>query len=478
MYVLMNYKTLYVCLMTALAQVLSVGMMQATEAGTGVFSVSSTKTVRFANANSVYSENELIQWANLGEVKDEGWDVLTGDEWSYLLVSGRTNANDLNALGTVNGTKGLIILPDEWVQPGTVPAFKPVDQGIAYDMNKYTAEQWAVMADAGAVFLPCGGYGYNDKEGYHVVDATDHGAYWAKDAYNSSNAKCMRFNLSEIHDLNNAAKTNYYSVILVKVEIEQLDEEDDADTYFDKWDAAKGKDLAYVKRTLKKDSTLYTLCLPFDVPDIDDSPLAGAEVFEFKGGRVSGTTGNERLFLQLSRLNGKRLTQGVPYLLRWAKTDPVETLPSPLYFAHVENWDTDTTTAAHPGNETIKLRGVYPKAHIPGYTSGAVAHYNFFMGANNTLYWPDDNLYPSGPDHDMKGFRAYFYITAGSYPASAPKYRNMPVVWQIGDGLSSPTDIGERLMVNGEWQKVLRNGQIILVIDGKEYDLQGRKIND
>ena len=474
----MNYKTLYVCLMIALAQVLSVGMMQATTAGTGVFSVSAEKTVRFANANSVYSENELIQWANLGAATDEGWDVLTGAEWSYLLVSGRTNANDLNALGTVNGTKGLIILPDEWVQPGTVPAFKPVDQGIAYDKNEYTAEQWAVMADAGAVFLPCGGYGYTDKDGYHVVDATDHGAYWAKDACNSSNANCMRFNLSEIHDLNDAAKTNYYSVILVRdASITELDEQDYADTYFSKWTAAKSNDFAYVKRTLKKDSTLYTLCLPFDVPDIDDSPLAGAEVFEFKGGRVSGTTGNERLFLQLSRLNGKRLTQGVPYLLRWAKTDPVETMES-LYFAHVENWDTDTTTAAHPGNETIKLRGVYPKAHIPGYTSGAVAHYNFFMGANNTLYWPDDNLYPSGPDHDMKGFRAYFYITAGSYPASAPKYRNMPVVWQMEGALGGATGIQntDRFTDRVQTEKLLRNGKVILLIDGKEFDLQGKQL--
>lgn len=96
--------------------VLSIGWMFGATAAKGVFSVAADKTVQFANANSVYSANDLIQWGNLDVVKEAGWDVLTGDEWSYLLASGRTNANDLNALGTVNGTKGLIILPDEWVQ--------------------------------------------------------------------------------------------------------------------------------------------------------------------------------------------------------------------------------------------------------------------------------------------------------------------------------------------------------------------------
>jgi len=199
------------------------------------------------------------------------------------------------------------------------------------------------------------------------------------------------------------------------------DEEHNAATYATQWTSAKTEDFAFVNRTLRKDSTYYTLCLPFDVPDIADSPLEGAEVFEFKGGRVSGAPGNERMNLFLSRLKGNRLTQGVPYLLRWAKTSPGRTLPTPLFFANVENWDTDTVTATDPGNETIKLHGVYPKAHIPGYMTEEEAHYNFFLGANNTLYWPDD-----------------------SQPSTTP-------------------------------QKILRDGEILLVIDGQLYDLTGRR---
>lgn len=454
---------------------LGAGTMYGATAAKGVFSVAANKTVQFANANSIYRDTALIQWANLGAATDAGWDVLTGAEWTYLLVTRDGEGTSKNNLATVNGQKGLIILPDGWSQPdGTTYAATPV----AYTTNTYSTEQWTKMANAGAVFLPCAGYGYRDGSGYHVADAADYGSYWAKDEVSdgSANANRVSFSESTIHDFTSGAKTNYYSVILVRdVTVTELDEDDDATAYNTHWNAAKGKYFAYVKRTLKKDGTLYTLCLPFDVPNIDNSPLAGAEVFTFNGGTVCGSTGSEVLQLSLSRLTGKRLTQGVPYLLQWTKTSPVETLTTPLYFENVENWDDDTNAAADPGNATVKMHGVYPKAQIPGYETAGEAHYNFFLGANNTLYWPDDTTYP---DSKMKGFRAYFYITPGGGPSPAPSYRNMPTVWGIEGGLGSTTSVEGIQPSAVSIQKELRDGRIILIIDGERYDLQGRKIVD
>ena len=462
---------------------LSIGPMYAATAAKGVFSVSSTRKVQFANANSIYSENELIQWAHLSDVTDEGWDVLTGAEWSYLLASGRTNAADLNNLGLVDGQNGLIILPDGWVQPDGVPTYKPVENGEAYSINTYTAEQWTVMAASGAVFLPCAGYGHDPGSGYVVENASDHGCYWAKDEFadNTSYANCMRFNevgSGSIHDLNHQEKTAFYCVILVKTvpKIPELYEEHEAEDFEDDIEAARGSDSVLVHRTLVKDSTLYTLCLPFDVPNIDESPLAGAEVFEFKGGRVTGTTGNEVLNLNMSRLQGKCLIQGVPYILRWAKTTPVDTIKV-LRFENVENWDEDEETATDPGNTTVKFHGVYPKAHITGYDDPEEAHYNFFIGANNTLYWPDD-AGGSGTwaTHKMKGFRGYFYITPGGGPSPVSRYRNMPAVWSIEE--ETPTDLtneGVKELKN-ERTKLFQDGQIVLIIDGVKYDMQGRKL--
>ena len=290
------------------ALALSVGTTYGATAAKGVFTVAEGKTVQFANAN----EAAFVQWSTANAWREEqknteghnGWFVLDHNEWTYLLSSGRTNAANLNNIGIVDGKKGLIILPDGWAQPAGVPAFKPVDQGIVYENNTYTAEQWSTMVDAGAIFLPCEGY----KEGDVIKDPTDHGAYWSSDSYTDSQGYSIHFNEGEIHDQNTfASKDLYYSVILVRdasapVEPTILDEVDELAAYTPKWEAAKTESFAYVRRTLKKDGTFYTLCLPFDVPNIEASPLAGAEVFTFSGGTVSGTEGNEVLNLTAPQL--------------------------------------------------------------------------------------------------------------------------------------------------------------------------------
>jgi len=401
-------------------------------------------------------------------MEEDGWFLLSSDEWSYLLASGRTNAADLNSLGTVNGKKGLVILPDGWVKPDGVPDFSTAYTTYGFGANTYTTAQWEIMAASGAVFLPCGGYSSGD--GTTASDVDDHGTYWTSTPSTGTKAYCMRFYNGTIHDQNfDPDTTTFRSVIFVKeVPATILDEEDEAAAFATKLAAARSEDYALVHRTLRKDSTLYTLCLPFDVPNIDASPLAGAEVFEFKGGRVSGTTGSEVLQLHLSPLQGKRLTQGVPYILRWAKTSPVETL-SYLYFYNVENWDENTDAATDPGNATIKFHGVYPKAHIPGYNSSSVAHYNFFIGANNTLYWPDDATYAG---HNMKGFRAYFYITPGGGPSPAPAYRAMPVVWQISDQSDTTTDY-DLTPTDAPQQatKIIRDGHVYILYNGLVFPL-------
>ena len=481
----MKDKTKYALFGIAFS-LLNAGMIYATPtAAKGLFTVAAGKTVQFANAVVATREatHNLYQWDEVDDLisaAGSGWTVLTGDEWAYLLAYGRDNADVLNSLATVKGQYGMVILPDGWVKPKGVPTFSTDYTTYGYGANVYTTDTWALMEESGAVFLPCGGNGHENDLGEFVFDEDEweqHGAYWASDQYSATHGNSIHFNRDEIHDFNTyAEKTRYYSVILVKeVTPTILDEVDEIDDYTTKWTAAKTKDFAIMNRTMAKDGTLYTLCLPFDVPDVDASPLAGAEIFTFDGGRVSGSAGSEVLYLYMRPIEGKRLTQGVPYLLQWENTGESITR---LCFYHVENWDDNTATATDPGNTSVKCHGVYPRAQIPGYATGAEPHYNFFLGANNTLYWPDQTLYPSAK---MKGFRAYFYITPGGGPSPAPSYRNMPAVWTVSGGLSSPTGIEEvRSETAGavRSEKLLRDGQIILVIDGKMYDLQGSKIKD
>ena len=449
--------------------------LYATTAAKGVFSVSSTKTVQFANAN----ESGLKQWSDANAWseahKDDdghnGWYVLDHEEWTYLMVDRDGEGMSKNNIGTVDGKYGLIILPDGWEQPAGVPEYAATPWSFA--TNVYTASQWTLMEQSGAVFLPCQGYSEN---GVDIIDASDHGRYWASDQYDSDKGYNISTEEGTIHNQNTFPKTHYYSVILVKnVTPTYLDEQDYSEAFGTKLGTADDYNFALVKRTLNKDGTFYTLCLPFDVPNIDASPLVGADVYEFAGGTVGGSKGSEVLYLNLTRLSGKRLTQGVPYLLNWSNTgEHIDT----LRFYNVENWDNNTTTADDPGNGIVNFHGVYPKAHIPGYASGDVAHYNFFLGAENTLYWPDDTTYPAGTLHDMKGFRAYFYIVTEKYPFSAPSRHSMQTVWNISGGFGAATGIQntDRFTDRVQTEKLMRDGQIVLVIDGKEFDLQGKQI--
>ena len=116
------------------------------------------------------------------------WRTLTKDEWIFLFDT-RSNAANLFGLGSVNGVNGTIILPDNWTTPENI-SFTPstsqglINQGFYYSNsnndnfmhNTYTAEQWSIMEQSGAVFLPCGGY-RTTTEGLQGVHT--YGNYWS-----------------------------------------------------------------------------------------------------------------------------------------------------------------------------------------------------------------------------------------------------------------------------------------------------------
>ena len=432
----------------------------------GVFSVSATKTVQFKAQNEpAAATSDLIRWSSTFATTDgNGWRVLTNDEWTYLLV---TRDPDANALGRVDGTNGLIILPDDWQQPSSAPAYTPVDAGVSFELNIYTAAEWAVMESAGAVFLPCGGYGYDNGGGYTVEDQSDHGAYWAADESGTDRAYCMRFNEEQIHDLNNALKTNYYSVRMVR-EVTVLSEEDEQAAFESKFSTAKQEDFALVRRTLYKDGYFNTLCLPFDVQDIQASPLADAEVYSF----ISGSVADGVLLLDIAPITTNRLEHGVPYLIRWATGDDL----SFLAFDDV-TWDDDTTPESDSGGNNVKCHGFYPKTHLTDATDGADEHYNLFLGADDELYWPTDG---DDPDAKMSGFRAHFYIVSGGSPSATPLRKGMPAALrrtaQTTTDLQTQQGADEQKALNTP-EKVIQDGQVVLRLNGQTYTITGQLIN-
>ena len=119
------------------------------------------------------------------------WRVLTLTEWTYLLNQ-RSGASSKRALATVNGVKGLVLLPDTWTLPAGC-SFSPQSNGqtVAWTANNYTAEKWTLMETNGAVFLPAAGYRGGDMAtdgGHWYYGSYFNGRYWTS-THSTANTK-------------------------------------------------------------------------------------------------------------------------------------------------------------------------------------------------------------------------------------------------------------------------------------------------
>lgn len=126
------------------------------------------------------------------------WRTLTASEWNYLINS-RQNASSKCALATVNGFKGMILLPDIFTDPyaGTNKEFTS-GTGNGYTTNNYSAIEWDNMELEGAVFLPITGYRWETD----VYDYTTAGYYWSATREANGDVQWINFNSSSINDFN------------------------------------------------------------------------------------------------------------------------------------------------------------------------------------------------------------------------------------------------------------------------------------
>ena len=157
----------------------------------------STSSTNFGVSTSTdYNDylGSFVDWGTnkIGNDAPNTWRTLTHDEWKYLLNT-RPNASSLKGVAQVNGVNGLILLPDSWTCPAGV-TFKSgfhssysVDYYAAY--QTFTADQWAKLEAAGAVFLPAAGY----RRGTNVRYVQSNGDYWSATEDDSDGANYLRF---------------------------------------------------------------------------------------------------------------------------------------------------------------------------------------------------------------------------------------------------------------------------------------------
>lgn len=198
-------------------------------------------------------------------------------------------------------------------------------------------------------------------------------------------------------------------------------------------------------RTITSD--MYnTICLPFDVTSAQLQAIFGADV-ELRQ-MASATLSGDVLTLNFDAATS--IYRGTPYLIKTTKA-----VVNPVFTDVEIKEETGQATSGDNAN----FVGSFIKGTVPAGED------NLFLGANDLLYFSEAAT-------TIKGMRAYFQIH--DVPSGAP-IRQARIVEQ-GNVVTALE------FVDGEWQEVksangtiktIENGQLILIRDGKRYNIMG-----
>ena len=152
----------------------------------------------------------FVDWGNnqIGMDPVNTWRTLSREEWRYIIEK-RANAEILKGAACVNGTNGVILLPDTWECPTDISfksGFSNEYSIIAYTKYQtFNVTQWEMMKQAGAIFLPAAGC----RRGTEMGDEGLYGDYYTATVNPSDNvgrAYYISIYSDEITDVNYASE--------------------------------------------------------------------------------------------------------------------------------------------------------------------------------------------------------------------------------------------------------------------------------
>ncbi len=123
--------------------------------------------------------------ANGGNTENQ-WRTLTTEEWNYIFESRPTPSGIRFAKARVGDVNGVILLPDDWSGSYFNLNF-PNTTNVYYENNPISLEQWEMIEQYGAVFLPTAGY----RLGNEVFNTESSGHYWSSTHYGENRANCV-----------------------------------------------------------------------------------------------------------------------------------------------------------------------------------------------------------------------------------------------------------------------------------------------
>lgn len=205
-------------------------------------------------------------------------------------------------------------------------------------------------------------------------------------------------------------------------------------------------------RTLYKDASWNTICLPFAVADFAGTPLEGAIVKELTSASLNGS----ELTLNFSDAL-TAIEAGKPYFVQWAAADAVV---NPV-FSGVTVSSTITDKVCDLGNDqSITFKGVTSPVAL---TANDLT--KLYLGSNNTLYYPGQNM-------SVNACRAYFELTNIEVETGSSAAPSLRVVLNLDDAANATS-----ILNTTESEKAVKfwqNGQFYILHNGKVYDMVGR----
>ena len=213
----------------------------------------------------------------------------------------------------------------------------------------------------------------------------------------------------------------------------------------------------HLNRSLYRDGYFNTLCLPFSmsVAEIAESPIAGAELYEYVRAEKDGSG----LLIYMRPVSS--ITAGTPYLVKWDPTEP-ELIPMPLVFHDVHITALVGDTIGEP-NEIRFAGNIAIGTVVLGNNNKTENH--LFLGEANTLYWPDQN------ETRLRGFRAHFRV-----PVTGNNAVSQGAPARIVVNHQTTTDVERVDSPDVRVHKLIIDGQVYIVRDGKLYTILGQDV--
>lgn len=139
-----------------------------------------------------------------GGDKPHLWRTPTAEEWRYLLTE-RPAAREKFGTATVAGVHGLLVLPDNWIQPQCIGFVSGMN---GWESNYYNTKVWQLLERAGALFLPATG----NRVGTNVGGVGEEGRYWSTTHKDRNTAFVVNFGPSAMMTADSGYRNGGFAV--------------------------------------------------------------------------------------------------------------------------------------------------------------------------------------------------------------------------------------------------------------------------